>query len=195
MANSPEQYHGNGERGAEIGDAASERAKELEKSLENRVEQSPDARKEQAEKARAEASKEALMSREAGSAERKRAGEPSAPRKKRPTQNKKNLEASFKGTMTRVQSEMGPGERVFSKFIHNRVVEKTSDGLAATVARPNAILAGSICAVITVVILYFFAKHKGFTLSGFEAIGAFAVGWLLGILFDFFKAMITGKRA
>jgi hypothetical protein len=38
------------------------------------------------------------------------------------------------------------------------------------------------------------AKHYGYRLSGFEAIGAFIAGWLVGILYDFFKVMITGKK-
>jgi hypothetical protein len=34
----------------------------------------------------------------------------------------------------------------------------------------------------------------GYPLSGFETIGAFALGWMLGIVFDFFKVMVTGRK-
>jgi hypothetical protein len=46
-----------------------------------------------------------------------------------------------------------------------------------------------------VLALYVFAKTLGFTLSGFETIGAFVIGWIIGILFDFLRAMITGKQS
>ncbi len=80
-------------------------------------------------------------------------------------------------------------------MIHNPVVEKTSEVVGATVARPNAILAGALVAFFAVLAVYLTAKHFGYVLSGFETIGAFIVGWVIGILYDFFKVMITGKKA
>ena len=96
--------------------------------------------------------------------------------------------------MKQLQSELKPSQRAFSKFIHNPVVEKTSDAVGSTVARPNAILAGAVTAFILVLAVYLIAKFYGYTLSGFETIGAFIVGWILGLLYDFFKVMITGKN-
>jgi hypothetical protein len=43
--------------------------------------------------------------------------------------------------------------------------------------------------------VYVVSKYYGYALSGFETIGAFIAGWVLGILYDFFKVMITGKKA
>ena len=60
--------------------------------------------------------------------------------------------------------------------------------------RPNAILAGAVVAFVLVLAVYLISKFYGYTLSGFETIGAFIVGWVLGILYDFFKVMITGKK-
>jgi hypothetical protein len=102
--------------------------------------------------------------------------------------------ASYKRTMTHIQSEMSAPSRAFSKVIHNKAVEKTSDVVGATVARPNAILAGSIFAFVFTLATYLVAKHYGYQLSGFETIGSFALGWVVGLLFDFFRVMITGKR-
>jgi hypothetical protein len=103
--------------------------------------------------------------------------------------------ASYKRTMTHVQSEMSAPSRAFSKVIHNKVVEKASDVAGATVARPNAILAGSIFAFVFTLATYLIAKHYGYQLSGFETIGSFALGWVVGLLFDYLRVMITGKRS
>jgi hypothetical protein len=35
---------------------------------------------------------------------------------------------------------------------------------------------------------------NGYPLSGTETIATFIGGWGLGLIFDFFKVMITGKR-
>lgn len=190
MGNNPEVLTGTVETGAEAQDASAERKAELAKTLENRAEQSPEARAEAVEKARAEANKEALMSKERGGAENKSGGEPTAGAVHKVT--KKQKTAEYKKTMSAIRSEMSTPARTFSKVIHNPVVEKTSDVVGATVARPNAILAGSTTAFIAVAITYLVAKHYGYVLSGFESIAAFILGWLAGISFDYVLLLIRG---
>ena len=111
-----------------------------------------------------------------------------------PRSRKKAKDASFNLKMKEVQSQMSTPSRTFSKVIHNKAVEKTSEVVGATVARPNAFLAGAISSFIFTLAIYLVAKHYGYPLSGFETIGAFIVGWLVGILFDYLRIMITGKR-
>jgi high-affinity Fe2+/Pb2+ permease len=79
--------------------------------------------------------------------------------------------------------------------IHTKVIEKTSDALASTIARPNAMLAGAVTAFIFTLVIYLVAKNYGYQLSGFETIGGFIAGWIVGLLFDYFRVMITGKRS
>lgn len=113
----------------------------------------------------------------------------------RPLKNTKaSRKAAFNKEMKAVQSEMSAPSRSFSKVIHNPVIEKTSDAIGSTIARPNAIVAGAVAAFILTGALYIWAKYAGYPLSGFESIGAFVVGWLVGIIFDFTRIMITGKR-
>ncbi len=194
MAHSPEVQPSGGEHLKGLEGAASERAETLKNNLEKVGEYSPEKQTEMAEKARSEANKEALLSKEVGGAEKKSGGEPTAaPKRKQITKSEKA--ASYKQTMQHVQSELTQTERAFSKVIHNPIVERTSDLIGGTVARPNAILAGSITAFILVLALYITARTMGFTLSGFETIGAFIIGWIIGILFDFLKTIITGKQA
>lgn len=121
-------------------------------------------------------------------------GRERSPAERRP-KSKHQKEASFKRTMETVQAEMSAPSRAFSKLIHTKAVEKTSDAAAKTIARPNAILAGSIAAFACTLIVYLVAKRYGYTLSGFETMGAFIVGWLIGQLFDFLRVMITGRTS
>ena len=152
---------------------------------------------ENAEKSEAAARIEALetaISIEKGSAEK--AKKPSAPTpvKRRGAISKKEHEASFKKHMKQVQAEMPAPQRAFSKIIHAKGVEKASETIGSTIARPNAILSGAIVAFVLVLGVYLLAKNLGYTLSGFETIAAFFVGWVLGVLYDYFRVMITGKK-
>jgi len=108
---------------------------------------------------------------------------------------KVDREESYEATMSEIRTHMSPASRAFSKVIHNKVVEQTSEAVGNTVARPNAILSGAVAAFILTLGVYLVAKNYGYPLSGFETIGAFTLGWALGIAFDFLKAMITGRSS
>lgn len=168
----------------------------VENALERAAEKSKVENGEKAEKeARHEALKEAV-SVERGSAEKKGKERAASPAKRRHgVVSKKERNASYKHHMKQLQSELTPSQRAFSKVIHNPIVEKTSEVVGSTIARPNAILSGAVLAFVLVLAVYVISRFYGYTLSGFETIGAFLVGWVLGILYDFFKVMITGKKA
>lgn len=143
-----------------------------------------DARHEALEKATSvERGKEKPAAREKSPAERRR-GPVSAEAR----------EISYSAKMHEIQSHMTPAGRTFSKIIHSKAVDAVSEAVGNTIARPNAILSGAIAAFLFSLVTLMIAKHYGYRLSGFEAIGAFVAGWLIGILYDFFKVMITGKR-
>lgn len=143
------------------------------------------------EKAAAEA-KEA-----AAKAEKKAKPEVTSVEKRRdtPAQRRAKAKASYKATMKETQAQLSAPSRTFSKVIHNPAVEKTSEVVGATVARPNAILAGSLTAFLFTLVIYVVARHYGYPLSGFETIAAFIVGWATGLLIDYLRVMITGKKA
>lgn len=119
------------------------------------------------------------------------------PEKRRdtPKQRKAKQAANFKATMKEAQSHMSPASRTFSKVIHTKAIEKTSETIGSTIARPNAILAGSVAAFLLSLLTYVVAKHYGYPLTGSETIAAFVLGWAIGLLFDYLRVMITGKRA
>lgn len=100
---------------------------------------------------------------------------------------------SYKTIMSETRSNMSAPGKAFSNFIHSPAVEKVSEVAGATIARPNAILSGSIFALVLSIFIYIISRHYGYVLSGFEVIGAFLIGWLIGLLVDFFTVMARGK--
>jgi len=191
MSDNPEIFKGSSERGIETSETAKE---QLEKArLEH--ESTPELGPEDAEKAAEKASHEALeaaVSVEGGGAEKKRESH-AAPVRRGSTISKAQKNASFKKQMKEIQTEMSAPSRAFSKVIHNKAIEKTSEVVGATIARPNAILSGAVFAFILTLAVYVIAKNIGYALSGFETIGAFIIGWVVGILYDYLRVLITGK--
>ncbi len=174
-------------------EAGIEQSEILREKREKLGEYSPESNETTSERARVEAMENAVsIEKKSHSKERSRTAPPAS---RRGAIDKKELNAAYARRLSKVQSELSDSSRAFSKVIHNPVVEKTSDALESTVARPNALLAGAVFAFIATLALYLVAKNYGYRLSGFETIGGFVLGWIVGLLFDFFRVMITGKRS
>lgn len=187
----PEIITPNSERSPESQSAAAERSKELLKRAERSGESSPESRAERAAEARNEA-QEALLGRESGGAEKRRANTDITPALGHAS--KRQRKDSYKSTMKQIQSEMNAPARTFSKVIHNKSVERLSDVVGASAARPNAVLAGSIMATFLTLFVFLVAKQYGYRLSGFETIGTFVLGWALGLIYDYARLMFATRR-
>ncbi len=192
MSHSPENLSNERESGFESSKNAAEQLEKLANKAENSAELSPRDAEAQAEQARAKAL-ETAISVEAGGKENKKS-EKSSASPRRGKISKKQLNESYKRTMKQVQDDLPAGSRTFSKVIHAKPVEKTSEFIGSTIARPNAILAGSIVAFLLTLLTYVTAKTIGYRLSGFETIAAFIIGWTIGIIYDYLQALITGKK-
>lgn len=107
--------------------------------------------------------------------------------------SKKERDKAFDATMREVQSQMSAPSRAFSKVIHNKVIEKTSEVVGNSIARPNAILSGAVCSFILVLAVYLIARTYGYQLSGTETIATFAFGWAIGLIYDYIRLLILGK--
>lgn len=116
-----------------------------------------------------------------------------APKRQSPS-SRRERDQAYDSIMSDAREHMSPTQKAFSKVIHHRAVESTSNAVGVTVARPNAILAGSFTAFIVVLGVFLVARHYGYPLSGSESIVAFAGGWVLGLMFDYLRTLITGRH-
>lgn len=190
MSNEKDRFN-NHERGFDsegLKDLAAERHKELVNERERNAAESErhnteDARKEALE----HASKAEKETRHEKSAEK-------SPAERRGPASKREREASFNATMKEVRSQMSGPSRTFSTVIHNPVVERVSDTVGSTVARPNAILSGALFAFLFTLGIYLVARFNGYPLSGTETIASFALGWVIGLIFDYFRLLVLGKK-
>ena len=144
-----ERYTGGAERNHELEKAAAERSAKLREQAAKHAEQEKHHEQELNE-ARAEAQKEAKTNAE---------HRPTTPETTQDATSSASRSSSYKQTMHSIQSEMSAPARVFSKFIHNKTVEKVSDVVASTVARPNAILSGAVCAFVLVLGVFVYCGY------------------------------------
>jgi preprotein translocase subunit SecF len=178
----PEQ-HNDTEKLKEV---AHERSVELAKERERSAEKSPESNLEQARH-------EALE--RATSKERKKDTEEREVSPEKPQRaTKRQRDASFDTTMSEVRQHMSQPSQQFSRLIHNKAVERVSDTVGGTIARPNAILSGSVIAFLFTLAIYLIARFNGYPLSGSETIAAFILGWAIGLIYDYLRLIVTGKK-
>ncbi len=185
IQNAPEHNDKNQET---LDDANHERSAEIAHELEKSIERNTSDNKENAKQ-------EALEAASKAEKETKQEQAPAEKRRDSASERKAKQKSSFNATMKETQSHMSPATRTFSKLIHNKNIEKTSEVVGSTLARPNAILAGSVTAFVLSLVIYLVANHNGYPLSGSETIATFAIGWAIGLLFDYIRVMVTGKKS
>ncbi len=177
------------EQSPEVQQAAAERLKELREKHE-RVGELTKETKETLDNARHEVERLSVETEKKHESDRQASPE----RRSSGPIGKVERDASFNATMQEVRTQLSAPSRAFSKVIHNKTVEKASEALGGTVARPNALLSGAVFAFIITLTVYLVAKNLGYPLSGFESIGAFVLGWVIGLAYDFVKVMVTGRQ-
>jgi len=194
MSNSPERIELNSNNAEKGSESAGEQLEKLAGKQERGAEISPRDIEARTEKAKAEALESAISVEAGGKEKDTNNGARTVTKRAKKKNNKKEKKDSFKKQIGHVQADLPIISRSFSKIIHNPFIEKTSEIAGSTIARPNALLSGSIFSFGLTLAVYWIAKDIGYALSGFETILAFIVGWTLGIVYDYIRLILTGKK-
>ena len=193
MAEKLQDQGGELEHGAELEQAGAERAAELAKEREQATVERGETSTEQLDEVRHEAHELAAEATQETAPVSQEIEPQEIVQPSKPT--KKQLDENFDRSMETIRQDMKPASRAFSKVIHNKIVEKTSDAVANTVARPNLIIAGGLGTLIVCSAVYLVAKQYGYVLSGFEAIGTFILGWGIGAIIEFARVGFINQKS
>lgn len=110
------------------------------------------------------------------------------------TTTRASRDAVFSNSMRTVRSQLSPAQRNFSKLIHAKPVEVTSELLEETIFRPSFLWGGVIGGILLGSSLYIFARIQGFRLSGSEFIAGVLVGGVIGLIVErLFRRKKTSK--
>lgn len=161
-------------------------SEKLEKSQENRQE-----REKSVEKTREKLEKSLDKEAEKGREKQPKPTEAREPQ----TITRAARDAAFNKTMKSVRTQLSPVQRSFSKFIHAKPVEVTSELLEETIFRPSFLWGGVIGGIILGASLYLFARAQGFRLSGSEFIVGMFIGGVIGVLVEkLFRRKKSSKK-
>ncbi len=87
-------------------------------------------------------------------------------------------------TISRIQKQLKPVERTFSKVIHNKPIDKISSVSEKTIARPYGFLGGAIFAFIGSVFSTFISKQFGLSYNLILFLMLFILGYIVTSFFE-----------
>lgn len=90
-------------------------------------------------------------------------------------------DTSYNRTMLRVQKKLSMPQRYFSKVVHHPAVDKPSEVIGKSLARPSSMLGGSLAALISTLLLYWLVRHFGYEYNFLIAILVFMLGAVVGL--------------
>lgn len=121
---------------------------------------------------------------EKSTAEKEKPAAVKATRARPKPHTKTEREQVFKTEMKQVQAQMKPAARTFSKVIHNKAVEKVSDGAQKTLFRPSALIGGAVLGLVLGLFVYLVALAYHYTIGSFEILVIFIAGGIVGVVVE-----------
>lgn len=91
---------------------------------------------------------------------------------------------SYRATLGKIQSHLSKPQRVFSKVVHQPIIEAASDISSKTVARPSGILGGGLVSLIGSSIVVYVSMKYGFSYNYFVFILLYVAGFIVGMIVE-----------
>ncbi len=101
---------------------------------------------------------------------------------------------AYQRAITRVRRQLTPGQRSFSKVIHQPVVDAVSEATAKTIGRPSGILGGGLLALAGTTAYYYITKHYGYDYNYGVFLLLVAAGFVVGWLAEFLLRTMHGHK-
>lgn len=111
-----------------------------------------------------------------------------------PAFDKTTVTSSYKATMSDMQSELSPVERVWSRLLHSPAGTFIGGFFGSLLLRPRSLMMGAAVSFVTLVGTYAIAHIYEVPFNATESLVAFAFGWCIGLLYDLFFVISRGRR-
>lgn len=93
-------------------------------------------------------------------------------------------------TLVRIRHHLSAPEKVFSRVIHQPLIDSASETAGKTIARPSGILSGGICALLGSSILLYISKHYGYRYNYLVFLAFFVGGFVIGLIVELLVAIL-----
>jgi hypothetical protein len=107
--------------------------------------------------------------------------------------NKQLKDMAFSRSMTRTRKKLSRSSRAFSKIIHVPAIDKSSEFVGKTIARPSGMLTGAFLAFIGTSALLWITRYYGYTYNYLMVIMLFVGGMILGLGLEALYKLVRKK--
>lgn len=108
--------------------------------------------------------------------------------------NKNLKDIAFSRTITRTRKKLSAPSRAFSKVVHNNAVDRSSDFVGRTVARPPAMLGGAFFAFVGTSILLWATRKYGYEYNYLVMLLLFVFGTVFGNIVELVLRRIRSQK-
>lgn len=98
--------------------------------------------------------------------------------------NKALKEMAYNRALTRARKRLSVPSRAFSKVVHAKAIEKPSEAIGKTIARPSGMLGGAFFALVGSSVLLWISRHYGYEYNYLEDVLLFGIGMGVGIAIE-----------
>lgn len=88
-------------------------------------------------------------------------------------------------TLLKVQKNLPPIQRQFSRVVHNPVIETVSNIAGGTVARPSGLLSAGVFSLISSLVVVMICRFYGYEYNFVIGMAFFVLGFLVGLAIEF----------
>lgn len=113
----------------------------------------------------------------------------------RSTHSGADKDHGFRTIMAHVYRDVSKFDHVMSRVVHRPAVERMSDLIGATIARPSGLVGAALCGSLGLLLIYLTAKNIGFSLSGSEMPLLLITGFLFGLGVEWCAKSLTLLRS
>lgn len=102
---------------------------------------------------------------------------------------------SFRTIMAHVYRDVSTFDHFMSRIVHHPVVEKVSDLIGVTIARPSGLIGAALTSSVGLLLIYLTAKNVGYSLSGSEMPLLLVIGFMFGLVVEWCAKSLTLLRS
>lgn len=108
--------------------------------------------------------------------------------------NKELKEMAYSRTMVRVRKRLSAPSRAFSRAVHSKALDKPSELIGSTVARPSSMLSGAIFTFIGTSLLLWITRKYGYEYNYLAIMFLFVGGAVIGVTAESVFKLVRRKR-
>ena len=87
-------------------------------------------------------------------------------------------------TVNTLHTELSTGNKILSRFAHNKYVESVNDILGETIGRPSALFGGTLLTLTTLIAGLLINQHYGYEVNYLFPILSFPIGFIAGVVIE-----------